>query len=627
MNSAEQTVHLLNLEALTNDQYQTVISTCAIERLVIRCTSDRKISIGSLCYGVRDADSRKIPKPVDESSLCPERARAVRAWCAETGNRHIGSGYTFYTSATEFVNFSDWCDANQHSGFLVNAEAYKTALDEFSIYLQLQIDCPKGIGTFTANRLQSQAIKSAYIIFPGSPLNFLTDINIISHSSLNKEATETPSMVEMTAHLTPYRYLFDGLTDFVLKGRAFPHRIPYMDIEATLLPAEYPITTLAVHQTAKVGNHIFWNYREGRVNSLEECKARSSQTERHLIRQRHEALRELEDANSNLRHRKRIWLAALAQEAFISHFVANTGMNEAPLRKLVWSNDYTVENSENAGFVVIKQRAGGMEQYFEIQKTFLKDFKKFLELREYLTNGLPHPYLFINISKDAAKPVPIKSSCIHFANGKIRSFLDPDFSGLGYQKLRKYKSVYLLSTGQPVEVVSALMQTSGKTVLKHYAAAEEKNAIDEITEVMTLAREIFESHYALPTPASGCGGGEPEKSIEPPEAYQPNCQNFVGCVFCSKFRLHADEKSIRKVLSMRWVTSEFLNACTDIHQFHTVHGNVILRIDAIMAELVQFRPEAKALIERITQEILENFHLTDYWERLYSRLIRTKVIQ
>lgn len=78
---------------------------------------------------------------------------------------------------------------------------------------------------------------------------------------------------------------------------------------------------------------------------------------------------------------------------------------------------------------------------------------------------------------------------------------------------------------------------------------------------------------------------------------------------------------------MRWVTSEFLNACTDVHQFHTVHGNAILRIDAVMAELIQFRPEARALIERITQEITDNFQLTDYWERLYSRLIRTKVIQ
>ncbi|RMV35137.1 hypothetical protein [Pseudomonas syringae group genomosp. 3] len=304
-------------------------------------------------------------------------------------------------------------------------------MDEFSIHLQLQVRSPEGIGTFTANRLQSQAIKSAYIFFPGSPLNFLTDLPIISHSSLNKETTETPSMGEMTDHLTPYRYLFEGLTDFVLKGRAFPYRIPYMDTEATLLPAEYAITTPAVHHTAKVGNHNFWNYRDGRVNSLEECKTRSSQTERHLNRQRHEALRELEDANFNLRHRKRIWLAALAQDAFISHFVANTGINEAPLRELVWSNDYTVENSDNAGFIVIKQRAGGMEQYFEIQKVFLKDFKKFLELREYLTNGLPHPYLFINITKDAAKPTPIKSSCIHFANGKIRSFLEPEFSGLG----------------------------------------------------------------------------------------------------------------------------------------------------------------------------------------------------
>ncbi|MCH5551105.1 hypothetical protein L6227_17655 [Pseudomonas syringae pv. syringae] len=625
MNNVEQTVHLLKLEEMTNDQYQTAISTCAIEHLVIRCTSDRQISIGSLCYGIRDVNSRKIPKPVDELSLQPERARAVRAWCAETGNKYIGSGYSFYTSATEFAYFSDWSDANHHPEFLANPDAYKSALDDFTLYLLAETRRSNGIGTFTANRLQSQAIRSAYIIFPGSPLNFLNDLPMISHSSVNKEPTETPSLVEMTAHLTPYRYLFDGLTDFILKGRKFPHRIPYMDAEATLLPAEYPITTPAVYKTAKVGNHNFWNYREGRVNSLEESKARSSQNDQQLIRQRHMALRELEDANSNLRHRKRIWLAALAQDAFISHFVANTGMNEAPLRNLVWSNDYTVENSDNAGFVVIKQRAGGYEQYFEIQKVFMKDFKKFLQLRDYLTNGLPHPYLFINITKDVTNLTPIKSSSI--ANGKIRSFLDPEFTGLGFQRLRKYKSVYLLSTGHSVEVVSALMQSSGNTIVKHYAGAEEKNAIDEITAVMTLVRDIFESHYAVHTPASGCGGGEPEEAVEPPEAYQPNCRNFVGCIYCNKFRLHADESSIRKVLSMRWVTSEFLNACTDVHQFHAVHGNAILRIDAIMAELVQFRPETRALIERITQEISENFQLTDYWERLYSRLIRTKVIQ
>ncbi|MEX5592503.1 hypothetical protein [Pseudomonas orientalis] len=627
MNNVEQNVHLLHLEAMTNDQYQTFISTCAIERLVIRCTSERQISIGSLCYGVRNAESRRIPKPVNESSLCPKRSHAVRAWCAETGNRHIGSGHTFYTNATEFVAFGDWSDSNYHCDFLSSAEAYKSALDDYSLYLHSEVQSPNGIGTFTANRLQSQAIKSAYVIFPGSPLNFLSDLPIITHSSLDKEKTETPSMTEMTTHLTPYRYLFDGLTDFVVKGREFPHRIPYMETDATLLPAEYPITTPAVYTTEKIGNHNFWNYREGKVNSLEECKARSAQSERHLIRQRHEALRELEAANSNPRHHKRIWLAAFAQDAFISHFVANTGMNEAPLRQLVWSNDYTVENSDNAGFVVIKQRAGGIEQYFEIQKVFLKEFRKFLELRDYLTNGLPHPYLFVNIIKGVAQPTPIKSSSINFANGKIRSFLDPEFSGLSFQKLRKYKSVYLLSAGHSVDLVSALMQSSGSTIAKHYAGAEEKNAVDEISAVMTLAREIFETHYVLPTPASGCVGGTPEETIEPPEAHQPDCRDFVGCIYCSKFRLHADENSIRKVLSMRWVTSEYLNACADVHQFHTVHGHAILRIDAIMAQLVQFRPEAKPLIEKITQEISENFQLNEYWERLYSRLIRIKVIQ
>jgi len=122
MNNFEQTVHLFNLEELTNDQYQDVISTCAIE----------------------------------------------------------------------LVNFSDWCDANGHCELLVKAEAYKSALDEFSLYLDSQVRSQNGIGTVTANRMQSQAIKSAYVIFPGSPLNSLSDRTMISHSSPNKEAIETP---------------------------------------------------------------------------------------------------------------------------------------------------------------------------------------------------------------------------------------------------------------------------------------------------------------------------------------------------------------------------------------------------------------------------------------------------
>lgn len=627
MNSAENTCHILNLDEMTNDQYQAIISTAEIERLVIRFNRDRQISIGSLCYSVRDIESRKIPKPVQETSLQPERVRAVRAWCAEMGNKHFGSGHTFFMNAYEFIKFGDWCDNNSHSNFLATPEAYKTALDNFTLHLLSKIHRHPGSTTFSKSRQQVQVIKSAYIIFPGSSVNFLSDLPIISHNKDDIERTETPSIIEMTAHLTPYRYLFDGLTDFLVEGRKFPHYIPFMDTEAILLPAEYTITTSKIHKTAKVENQNSWSYQEGRIYTLDECKARSPMKEYHLIRQRREALEELENSNSDLRHRKRIWLAALAQDAFISHFVANTGMNESPLRKLLWSNDYTVTNSDNAGFVVIKQRASGIEQYFEIQKVFLKDFKKFLELRDYITDSTPHPYLFIHVSKGVVKPIPIRASSIIWANNKVTSFLDPEFSGLGFQKLRKYKSVYLLSTGHPVGVVSALMQSSANTITKHYAGAEEKNAIDEIAAVMTLAREIFESHYALPTPAAGCGGGDPIESLAPPKAYPPNCRNFVGCVYCSKFRLHADESSIRKILSMRWVTSEFINACTDVHQFHAIHGNAILRIDAIMAELIQLRPETKNLIEKIEKEITESFQLTEYWERLYSRLIRTKVIK
>lgn len=630
MINRERVTYELSLEDHTLDQFPIKIAARPVEGLILRCTDNRRIDLGAICYDTRDAESRKMPKPVQSSSLRPERCEPIRSWCVEKATRfYLGaSPYTVYTNAIELVSFADWCDVNNHSDFLQNATEYKHALDAYTQHLITAMGGDDGIGAFTANRLQAEIVKSGSFFFPATSVNFRSDLPIIYTSASNNEPTETPSQQDIVAHLTPCQYLFDGLTNFVLKGQHFPHRIPYMETEALLLPAEYAITTPAIVETTfKVSNSIIWDYRFGCVSSLTDCMAKANQKFSQLIPQRDEALELLQKSNVDLRHPKRLWLAKLAQDAFISLFVANAGLNESPLRNLGWSNSYETSNSENAGFVVIKYRAGDMEQHFEIKKTFLKQFKKFLQLRVFLCGEKHSDYLFVNYTKHNICSKPIRANTIHLFNCQIRSFIDPRHQGLTYQKLRKYKSVYLLFKNYTVGVVSAIMQNSGQTVLKHYAQAEEKQAIDEISTTLSFVVSILERELKVETPSGGCSGNKPSDAETPSDQYEPNCRNFVGCVFCNEFRLHVDEVSIRKMLSMRYVTAERLSSCTDFDQFQALHGRAIERIDSIMAELIQIRPEMQPVVDQVRYEIEHDFKLSAYWETLYGRLLKLKVIK
>ncbi|VVM75884.1 hypothetical protein PS673_02019 [Pseudomonas fluorescens] len=630
MINRERLTYELNLEEHTLDEFQNKLAAREVEGLILRCTDDRRIDLGAICYDTRDSASRKMPKPVRSVSLRPERCVPIKSWCVEKANGfYLGaSAYTIYAHATELVSFADWCDVNNHSDFLLDATKYKHALDAYTQHLIAAMAKDDGIGEFTANRLQAEVVKSGSVFFPATSVNFRSDLPIIYVNASSNEPTETPSQQEMAAHLTPCQYLFDGITDFLLKGHNFPHRIPYMETEALLLPAEYAITTAAiVENTLKVKNSIIWDYRFGNVSSLSECKTKTNQRISQLIPQRDEALELLRKSNDDLRHPKRLWLAQLAQDAFVSLFVANAGLNESQLRKLAWSGSYEISNSESAGFVVIKCRAGDMEQQFEIKKTFHKQFKKFLRLREYLCGECSSDYLFVNFTKQRTSSKPIRANTIHNFNCQIRSFIDPGHQGLTFQKLRKYKSVYLLSKNYTVGVVSAIMQNSGQTVLNHYAQAEEKLAIDEISTTLNFVVSILERESKIETPSGGCSGGNPSEADTPSDQYEPNCRNFVGCIFCNEFRLHADEASVRKMLSMRYVTAERLSSCDDLDQFQALHGKAIERIDFIMADLVQIRPEMQSVVNKVKYEIEHQFKLSTYWGSLYGRLLKLKVIK
>ncbi|MBV4542847.1 hypothetical protein [Pseudomonas vlassakiae] len=627
----DREIYKVDLHNLELDECQREIADIPIEGLILECTKERKADIGALCYQTRTKPTRALTKKVDLHTLRLERKSAVRAWVVQ----QVTQSYTCNTATTIFANASkisgifDWADSNGFEDFLKSPENYHQALQAYSQNLLRQVGT-KEKSLLTASNHQSMALHSGYIFFPGTAFNFRDDLPIISNKGGRSKPTQPPLQSEMEAYLTPCQYLFDGLTEFVLNFRRFPTRIPFMSEYLWLLPAEYPfISKIVLSQKPKVQNNICWNYENGNIRAIQEAARLSRRSLYQVQADLAAANTDMYKANSNQRHEKRIKLAKIAHDSFIPLFVANSGINEQTLRDLIFDENYETFDSGEKGFIGIKIRAGGREVKFSIKKTFTKQFDKFIQLRKFIGDGTEEKYLFIGITiNEQSIGGQLALGEISKLNDRIKRILIPNFKGLSYQKLRKYKSNYLLNKGHSIQVVSSLLQTSERTVLNSYAQANENTAIAEITTMMRRLIDLLNDYSGEETPAGDCAdiSGRSE-AISPPPDYEPNCKNFEGCIFCSQFRTHATEPAIRKLLSMRFVTLEYLNSCADRSHFESIHGAAVTQIDRILSELLEQRPDLSQLVSQISAEISNEYKLSDYWKRFYHRMIQLKVMK
>ncbi|WP_085730083.1 MULTISPECIES: hypothetical protein [unclassified Pseudomonas] len=630
MRVSDRDIYEIDIQALELDDCQQIIATKPIEGLIIKCTDERSFDIGALCYQARNKLKRSLIKSVDHDSLRPERVDALRAWVVHKVTLFYTSksAYTIYQNASELNGFLNWADSNDFEDLLISPENYHQALQVYTQHLNIKFGA--ATSKFTANRLQSEALRSGPIFFPETAINFLDDLPIISNKSGSQKPTEPPLQQEIEAYLTPCQYLFDGLTDFLLNFKEFPVKIPFMTEYLWLLPGEYPYISKKVFaETSKVRLNISWDYQAGRIRTPEEAIKLSRRPAYHVDYDLATAHALLQEANSDQRHEKRMRLAKFAHDSFVPLFVANSGINEQPLRNLPFTSNYETFDTEEKGFVGIKLRAGGREVKFSIKKNFIKQFEKYIRLRKFICHEIEHEFLFVGMTiygqsiGGQMRPAEIQKH-----NTRIENHLIPNFNGLSYQTLRKYKSNFLLSKGHSVQVVSALMQTSEATILKSYAQANETTAIAEITAMIKRLVGLLDDYSGEEMPAGDCAdtNGRSE-AIDPPVDYEPNCKNFEGCIFCTQFRTHANEHSVRKLLSMRFVTMEYLSSCYDKNHFDKVHGAAVAQIDRIIAQLLEERPDMASVVDRVKSEISNNFELSEYWKRFYHRMIEMRVMK
>lgn len=177
------------------------------------------------------------------------------------------------------------------------------------------------------------------------------------------------------------------MTDFLLENKPYPLKLNLPSGNMWCLPSRYTFFT---------NNKEFpmaFNPDNGMVRSEQEIKDLFNLPFLRDGRCARKDFLKLLDINNNNYSDKRFKLGSNALKAFYILFLSNTGMNDKTAATLEWSNDFNIEK-ERHKFRNIKYRAGNKPVEFQIQSKFLKDFKKYLLLRDYLLNGKEFEYLF-----------------------------------------------------------------------------------------------------------------------------------------------------------------------------------------------------------------------------------------
>lgn len=613
------------------------------EHVILRFNNAQSIDIGALCYLQREssrAGGRKLTGcKVLLSSLCQIRVSHIRAFITHISNevRHGGKRTpTIYTNIKHFSLFMIWADRNGHSSVFDNAAAARLAVSAYAAHVRERV-ATHAISLNSGATAQSRAF-AQLSEFLGIE-NLTRGINLLRKDFNSTKSTTPPSEADQGRVLGLCDALFKGLTALVLDENPYPFGItmpPYLgypeDImwvfptQVWFLPAS-KLATLGTNSNLMYG----YDYHAGRLASRDEvmaldkykgecCRKKNNYvTVTNILRT---AKLLMASANSTPQHWHRRYMGMMALNAFIPLFLSRTGMNWAQVVSLPWASSYTdAVSTIRQKFRSIKFRAGGKGVYYQLPLKFMPLFKRFLQLRDYLLLGHPKfEGLFFTMGNRATGAPTLVKTALPVTYRMLQR-IDPALDPVLARAWRAAKSDWLI-TRTDVSTTAQLLQNSERTVLKSYAAG---SIATHLTEMSTfLDQMVVEKGAVLDGNSISAVGkcvsyGNPHEIPGVVVVAPPNCQNpEVGCLFCDKFKIHADEIDVRKLLSCRYC----LTRTSHLAGFHVMSEPLIARIQLILDEV--HRRDA-LLVPRITEEVAEG-ELDPYWSNKYDMLLRLRLV-
>lgn len=603
-----------------------ILARNPIESILVRFSHRHAFDFGAMCFGERSG--RTARRKVNLSTHLPKRLERMKSLASHImtmtlTRTTLSSGYS---AVADWVIMAKWCEANGFENFLDASELYHNALVAFSDYLNGD---HREYGT--RRRMQTVCKAAGEQMFPEENYLFAKLPVIIRPQEKATNKIEPPSRDSVKYHLQTCEPLFMGLTNFLLKNEPMPFKLKLSDGYAWLLPDDkYPIITNKVLDKGGVrtAGSLHFDYRQARMRTFEDYQSRSIRPQElyYTEAKASYALR-IESANSSKDNIYRASLARIAHDSFVSMFVAATAINESPLREIPWDPKFKIVTTEEIGIRSIKFRANNKEVSVRVKVSFIKHFKKYIQLRNYLCGEIDHPYLFIGFDGNKLSNYRIlDTNILRRLYDRIRRLVDPNVPCLSYQSFRNYKDNYVAKEHGP-EASRILLGHSERTQRASYLKVSEQSAVDQIGKFHAVVNEFFGNPHPCSTPVGGCTSeGSPLKDETSKITSEPDCKSEVGCLNCVHHKVHANREDAWKLLSLEFVTKEMIHSSASLEHFNIIHGPTLDQIQGLLNEMLSVNPSLEQTLKELQAEVYENNSLTDYWQRYLERLVRLKVI-
>ncbi len=613
-------ITIVEIDKLSMQEINAKIDELGIHQVAFATKDETVFHIGSHCFRNRYRIGATALYQCQRFDLIESRCKALDGW-ARNAITAVKTGAisqrTFSSNSSELNQFLCWSYKNDHSDLFDSAERYYEAYTDYSKFAYDKHMEGK-YSTHTAMIKQSTPFNVLYWFFPECTINFKAALPKVP-SKYEYNPTPVPPEQQVAHGLGLCTEIFNAFTEALLNGWKYPLQVNLMGERLWVLPTHWLCHT--PRATPPEASTCLWHYKSGTL---------TPQTHRSRIKRYHEALETIAAENQNPQilttHRHR--LGKWAHDSFVLMFAANTGMNEQQVRDLEWlTGEYEIVPTAQ-GFRTVKWRAGRKIQSFTITTRFVKEFEQYLKLRSFLTRERSTNSLFMQIPALVEKRWrPLQPNALRKLGDAIRNYLDESFPFLSYRKLRLYKYNYLLKEFG-IAVASQIMQSSVGTIAKAYSSAADDVAAKEISAFYNLLADAHKKSWQrkkqASIPSGHCiepGNAIPLVQIEVPVA-EPSCSNFITCLFCEHFVVHATDNDIRKLLSLRYFLGEIRSQSISAEEFEKLNGATLQKVNYIIEKLRKTSNEFNATVDTIEKEVFSNELLTDYWAALLDNLVR-----
>ncbi len=591
------------------------------------------LDVGSLCYLERDCRStqRKMHS-FTLSSFSHSRAAFVKrlvTHCSTVEEAGEHRGATSRNHVKCLKEFLDWVDGKGNKGLYgelhTQGEWLNALHDWVKLYLKTRV-AQSYISVNTATLRERNVINLLRKVFQDDRFG-----ERLFGGRYRKSAgtpTEVPADDTQHAILSVATNLFEGLCDLLLNHKPYPFRVEMNQSKA--VARGYMWFFCGRGERDPLVNPAY-DFDTGRLYPFHAVKERSAAAGRtspsYSLRDAKLALKQVNIETFGNPGTVRILHARLACLCFAAIFLFETSANIQTMLDMEW--DESIKKALDAPEVKIhrsrevKWRAGGKLVTVEVSHGFLPKFKRYLALREYILQGKKLSSLFVTTGGVKRERVPTRLPAGFVT--RLYGLLDTQGLTLPRMSARQFRAagLHYWLTHYGLAAAAAHGGNTPDTVKRRYAngtAVDQRNDWTPILQSMALQTKgmaeeaVLRGSEELPGSLSIAVGLCSKQNspasimVEPPVT--PDCGSSQGCLFCKRYRVHANASDMRKLLSARHCISAVSRDNLSTLLSETVFGKVMFRIDSLLEEL---KGHDEHLFLSIKSDVEQSHNLDPFW--------------